>query len=97
MGYFRLADMKSLLAEVDEWCRRKVRCVYWKCWKRVRTKLRALKHLGVPEGKAWEWANARKSYWRVAGSWILSQSLTNAKLDELGWCSFQKRYLEVKC
>ena len=97
VGYFRLADMKSLLAKVDEWCRRKVRCVYWKCWKRVRTKLRALKHLGVPEGKAWEWANTRKSYWRVAGSSILSQSLTNAKLDELGWCSFQKRYLEVKC
>ena len=97
VGYFRLADMKSLLAGLDGWCRRKVRCVYWKCWKKVGTKLRALVRLGVPRRKAWEWANSRKSYWRVAGSWILSKSLGNAKLEELGWCFFQKRYLEVRC
>ncbi|MDD7204652.1 MAG: reverse transcriptase domain-containing protein [Coriobacteriaceae bacterium] len=30
VGYFRLADMSTLLAEVDGWCRRKVRCAYWK-------------------------------------------------------------------
>lgn len=30
VGYFRLADMSTLLAKVDRWCRRKVRCVYWK-------------------------------------------------------------------
>ena len=97
VGYFRLADMASLLAEVDGWCRRKVRCVYWKCWKRVRTKFAALKRLGVSKGQAWQWANSRKSYWRVAGSWILARALGNAKLEELGWCSFLKRYLEVKC
>ena len=97
VGYFRFADMNALLAQVDGWCRRKVRCVYWKCWKKPRTKFRALVRLGVPMGKAYEWANTRKSYWRVAGSWILSQSLTTAKLEELAWCSFRKRYLEARC
>lgn len=97
VGYFRLADMASLLALVDGWCRRKVRCVYWKCWKKTRTKFKALVRLGVPRRKAWEWANSRKSYWRVAGSWILSRALGNAKLEELGWSFFLKRYLEVKC
>ena len=97
VGYFRLADMKSLLAGLDGWCRRKVRCVYWKCWKKVGTKFKALVRLGVPRRKAWEWANSRKSYWRVAGSWILSKSLGNAKLEELGWCFFQERYLDVRC
>ena len=95
VGYFRLADMSSLLAEVDGWCRRKVRCVYWKCWKKPRTKFKALARLGVSRGQAWQWANTRKSYWRVAGSWILTRALGNAKLEELGWCSFRKRYLEV--
>ena len=97
VGYFRLADMTTLLAEVDGWCRRKVRCLYWKCWKKGRTKFRALVRLGVPRGTAFAWANSRKSCWRVAGSWILSRTLTNAKLYELGWHSFQKRYLEVMC
>lgn len=97
VGYFRLADMGSLLAEVDGWCRRKVRCIYWKCWKKSRTKHKALMRLGVSRGQAWQWANSRKSYWRVAGSWILSQSLGNSKLEELGWRFFLKRYLEVRC
>ena len=96
VGYFRLADMSELLAKVDRWCRRKVRCLYWKCWKKVRTKFSALKRLGVSKGQAWQWANSRKSYWRVAGSGILSRALGNAKLEELGWCCFLKRYLEVR-
>jgi len=53
VGYFRLADMRSLLAEMDGWCRRKVRCVYWKCWKKTRTKLKALTRLGIGRGLAW--------------------------------------------
>lgn len=97
VGYFRLADMKTLLARVDEWCRRKIRCVYWKAWKRTRTKFKALRRLGIPKWWAWQWANSRKAYWRIANSWILSRALTNAKLEELGWTSFSKRYNQVKC
>lgn len=97
VGYFRLADMASLLAEVDKWCRRKVRCVYWKCWKKVGTKHKALVRLGVSRGQAWQWANSRKSYWRAAGSAILARALGNDRLEELGWRFFRKRYLEARC
>ena len=97
VGYFRLADMRGLLRRIDEWVRRKVRCVYWKCWKRVRTKFRALTRLGVSRGQAWEWANSRKAYWRVAGSGILGRALGNAKLEELGWALFYPRYLLISC
>ena len=97
VGYFRLADMRGLLRRIDEWVRRKIRCVYWKCWKRVRTKFRALVRLGVGRGQAWQWANSRKAYWRVAGSNILDWALDNSKLEELGWTLFYPRYLQVKC
>ena len=95
VGYFRLADMRGLLRRIDGWIRRKIRCVYWKCWKRTRTKFRALVRLGVSRGQAWEWANSRKAYWRVAGSGILDRALNNAKLEELGWALFYNRYLQV--
>lgn len=36
--YFRLADMKTLLEKTDKWARRRIRAVYWKQWKKVRTK-----------------------------------------------------------
>lgn len=53
VNYFKLADMKTTLREIDGWCRRRIRAMYWKLWKRVRTKLRALIRLGIPEDRAW--------------------------------------------
>lgn len=97
VNYFKLADMKMLLLEIDEWCRRRMRSMYWKQWKRVRTKFRALIKLGIPKDKAWEWANTRKAYWRVADSWILHRALGNAKLSELGWVAFSAKYEQVGC
>ena len=37
LQYFKLADMKAILKNVDEWIRRRVRAVYWKQWKKVKT------------------------------------------------------------
>ena len=71
VNYFKLADMTVKLRDIDEWCRRKIRCVYWKQWKRVRTKFRALQKFGIPKQKAWKWANSRKAYWKIAGTAIL--------------------------
>lgn len=97
VNYFKLADMKMLLLEIDEWCRRRIRAMYWKQWKRIRTKFRALIKLGIPKDKAWEWANTRKAYWRIAHSWILTRALGNAKLIELGWVTFFDKYEQVRC
>lgn len=85
VNYFAASSMKGFVRDADEWLRRRIRQIYWKQWKRMRTKFAALKKLGASEGKAWEWANTRKSYWRTANSWILSTSLTNAKLRNLEW------------
>ena len=95
VAYFRLADMRGFLADLDKWVRRRIRCVYWKCWKRGRTKYRALVRLGVSRWQAWQWANSRKAYWRVAGSGILDRALNSGRLAELGWQFFLPRYLEV--
>jgi len=97
VNYFKLADMKTLLKEMDEWCRRRIRMVYWKQWKKTRTKLHALVKLGISKNQAWQWANSRKAYWRIAGSWVLSRTLTNTKLSELGWVTFSERYVLVRC
>ena len=96
-NYFKLADMKEALTKIDTWLRRKIRCVYWKCWKRIRTKFRALVKLGISRGRAWQWANSRKAYWRVAGSAVLEQSLTMNKLTELGWAAFLPYYRQLRC
>ena len=95
VNYFKIADIKTLLLGTDEWMRRRIRMIYWKQWKRVRTRLKMLKSLGIQEQKAWEYANTRKSYWRTSNSPILSKSLTNNVIKGLGFLFFSEYYRQV--
>ncbi|OLN33070.1 group II intron reverse transcriptase/maturase [Desulfosporosinus metallidurans] len=95
INYFKLADIKKLLLETDSWMRRRIRMIYWKQWKRVRTKLKMLKSLGIREQKAWEYANTRKSYWRTSNSPILAKSLTNNVIKGFGFLFFSEYYRQV--
>jgi RNA-directed DNA polymerase len=95
INYFKIADMKKLLQTTDEWMRRRIRMIYWKQWKRVKTKFERLKSLGIQEQKAWEYANTRKSYWRTSNSPILSKSLRNNTIKGLGFIFFSDYYRQV--
>jgi group II intron reverse transcriptase/maturase len=46
VNYYKLANMKSLLHQTDEWYRRRLRMVIWKQWKRIKTKFSNLIKLG---------------------------------------------------
>ncbi|MGM9659726.1 MAG: group II intron reverse transcriptase/maturase, partial [Faecousia sp.] len=37
VNYFKLADMGTLLRDIDQWMRRRIRMCYWKQWKKIRT------------------------------------------------------------
>lgn len=91
--YFRLADMKNLLKATDEWARRRIRAVYWKQWKRIRTRYRMLKALGMEHWKALELAWSRKGYWRMAQ--VLNQIFSNKIIAKLGYASLLDYYLIV--
>ncbi len=92
LNYYGIADMKSFMKHSNEWIRRKIRTYVWKQWKRVRTKFANLQSLGIDRGKAWEWANTRKSYWRISNSWILSRTLTNQRIMQMGYDDISIRY-----
>ena len=91
--YFRLADMKSLLKAMDEWARRRIRAVYWKQWKKIKTKYRMLRALKLEHGKAMELAMSRKKYWRM--SIVLGSVITNKIIAKLGYTSMLDYYLTV--
>jgi group II intron reverse transcriptase/maturase len=95
VNYFKIADMKSLLKEVDQWMRRRIRMVIWKQWKKVSTKFNNLRKLGIEKGKAWEFANTRKGYWRIANSPILKRSIPNDKLSQRNYLFFFDYYKQV--
>ncbi len=97
INYFGIAEAKRVMEEIDMWTRRRLRACLWKQWKRIKTKHDNLVKLGVNKAKAWEWANSRKGYWRIAGSYILSTTLTNKFLEEKGYKSLLKQYRKVHC
>lgn len=96
INYFKLADMKSSMRKLDEWLRRRIRMCYWKQWKKISTKVNNLQKLGISKQKAWEFANTRKSYWRISSSPILATSITNTRLEKAGLVSLLKIYTS-KC
>ncbi len=93
INYFKLADMKGLLIKTDKWARRRIRAVYWKQWKRVRTRYRILRKLKLEHWQAIKLANSRCGYWRMAE--ILGTVLTNKIIAKLGYASMLDHYLKV--
>ena len=85
--------MKKLISETDEWLRRRIRAIYWKQWKKVKTKYRMLRALKLPEWKVHEMANCRKGYWRAAI--MLNSALTNKIIARLGYISMYDYYLKI--
>ena len=96
LGYFSLADTPSIFTQLDGWIRRRLRMCLWKNWKKTSTRYRNLIQLGTPPGKAWEWANSRKGYWRVARSPILQRNLDNSYWSHRGLKSLTNRYKSLR-
>lgn len=93
INYFSLADMKQVLRSTDEWLRRRIRAVYWKQWKKVKTRYRMIQKFGLPEWKVHEMANCRKGTWRAAI--MLNSVLTNKEIASLGYMSMADYYLRI--
>ena len=91
LGYFGIANMKTTMQEWDGWLRRRLRMYIWKQWKVPKARIRNLMKLGVPEYNAHRWGYV-KGYWRVAGSPILTSSITNKRLAQAGYYSISDRY-----
>ena len=70
--------------------------VIWKQWKRIKTKIANLVKLGVRKQKAYEWANSRKGYWHIAGSYILATTITTERLRLAGYVFLSDHFNKVK-
>ena len=90
INYFKLADMKILVRKTDEWVRRKIRAIYWKQWKRVRTRYRMIRRYAIPEWKVHEMANCRKGIWRA--TLMLNSILTKREIARHGYITMTSYY-----
>jgi RNA-directed DNA polymerase len=83
-GYFGRCETPSVLAQLEQWTRRRLRSVVWKQWKRGSVRFAELRQRGVGVDLAAQTAGSAHGPWRLANSPALSIALPNAYFDSLG-------------
>jgi len=86
-GYFGFCETPSVLRDLDQWTRRRLRAIAWKQWKRGRTRFARLRRRGVGRDLAAQTAGSPHGPWRLSNSPALTIALPNAFLASLGLTS----------
>ena len=95
VNYFKIADMKSFLAGVDKWIRRKLRVIIWKQWKKIRKRYTCLRELGISHRDAYVTTNSRRGYYHVAHTRVLEAAISKERLNKRGLVNSLDHYLKV--
>jgi len=87
INYFRLAEVKVVFEDLDQWIRHRLRCILWRQWKRSFTRARNLMKLGLGEERAWRSATNGHGPWWNSGASHMNQALPRKYFDALGLVS----------
>lgn len=94
LGDTRLHQVQTGISLPRNPMRRKILAIYWKQWKRVRTRYRMIRSYHLPEWEGHEMANCRKGVWRA--TLMLNSVLLNKEIARLGYMSMTDYYLRVR-
>jgi len=96
VNYFCEAETRGVFDELDQWVRRRLRTIYWRQWKRPKTRRRKLMKLGLDEVTASKNAYNGRGAWWNSGASHMNRALRKKYFDGLGLVNLQSeiRYLE---
>ena len=83
-GYFGACQTPSVLKELDQWTRRRLRSFLWKQWKRGPVRFAELTRRGVHKDLAVRTVKSPHGPWHLANSQGLAFALPNAYFSSLG-------------
>jgi RNA-directed DNA polymerase len=85
IGYFGYCETPTVLKELEQWIRRKLRCLIWKRWKRSKTRFKRLRAMGLSITQAREGAgNGTRGPWRMSATPPLHSALSVTFFETLG-------------
>jgi RNA-directed DNA polymerase len=94
--FFRHAECKKHLIDIDQWLRHRLRCLRLKQCKRTKPMFDLLRRLGVSKHRAWMGAASGKGWWRSADTPPVKQGMSAAWLETLGLISLFQRFVQLK-
>lgn len=95
VNYFRIANMKNAIQEIDEHLRTRIRVIIWKQWKKPERKEKALKQLGVKPDIAYGLSRTSKGYQLVAKTDWVKFAINNERLRKRGLIFLSDQYAKV--
>ena len=96
LNYYGIASLKTKMQEWDEWMRHRVRATIWKQWKKLKTKLRNLIKLRVPEHFVRMAAYSRCGYWFTVETGAVKRGITNERLTRAGFFELSPAYEAIR-
>ena len=66
LGYFGFCETPSVLQALEEWTRRRLRCLIWQQWKRGKTRYAQLVRRGAPPQEAAKLAGSSDGPWHLS-------------------------------
>ena len=92
LGYFRHAECRSWLRDVDGWLRQKLRCYRLKQAKRAKGIADFLQSCGIPERSAWATAACSRGWWGKVFTPGAKHAMDQTWFDRLGLISLMQRH-----
>lgn len=86
-NYFHLSGTRGTFEELDEWLRRKLRCMLWRQWKRPATRFKRLRARGLDELRAWKSASNGRGSWWNSGASHMNEAFPRRYFDQVGLLS----------
>ena len=95
INYFRIANMKSKIVEIDKHLRTRIRVIIWKQWKKIGKRQKALEQLGIETELAHNIACSRKGYQLICKTNWLKFAINIERLRKRGLIFLLNQYTKV--
>lgn len=86
--YFKVSDTKTIFVSLDQWIRRRIRMLYWRQWKKPKTRYAKMLAMGMKPDRAKESAFNGRGPWWNSKRLHTSELLPTKKLVEMGLYCF---------
>jgi RNA-directed DNA polymerase len=97
VAYFQKAEVRAAFEELDQWLRRRLRCILWRQWKRPRTRAMKLMKLGLERQRAFISAYNGHGPWWNAGASHMNHAVPAIIFRKLGLLSLLEEHRRLQC
>lgn len=95
VNYFRIANMRQNIIDIDQHLRTRIRVIIWKQWKKITRRQKALIQLGVEPTLAHNVACTRKGYYQICKTTYVQFAINIERLRKRGLVFLLDQYTKV--